>query len=72
MVQYCVIQNFKSSLAVRASLCQVYQKCFLTILSRIRSKSSLTGQFLSLLLLSGDTFADFNSDFMNDELFLPQ
>jgi hypothetical protein len=67
MDQYCVIQNFRSSLAARAFLCHDYQKCFLTILSRRHSKSSLTGQFLALLLLSDDTFVDFSSDFKNDE-----
>jgi len=62
MNQYYVIQNFKSYLAVRAFLCQDYQKCLVTTSSRKHSKSPLTGEFLAVSPLSSVTFADFSPD----------
>jgi hypothetical protein len=68
MDRYYVIQNFKSYLAVRAFLCQDYQKCLVTTSSRRHSKSSLTGQFLTVTPLSSTTFSP---DFRDDDGMLP-
>ena len=71
MNQYYVIQNFKSYLAVRAFLCQDYQKCLVTTSSRKHSKSPLTGEFLAVSPLSSVTFADFSPDsIFSPKLFL--
>src|SRR5688572_9459925 len=67
--QYYAIQNFKSSFAVRAFLCQYYQKCLVTTSSRKHSKSSLTGQFLAVSPLSSVTFADFCLDIRCNSIF---
>lgn len=71
MDQYYVIQNFKSSLAVRAFLCQDYQKCSVTTSSRRHSKSLLTGKFLTVAPLSSITFADFTPYVRDDDVIYP-
>jgi hypothetical protein len=68
---YYVIQNFKSSLAVRAFLCQDYQKCLVTTSSRRHSKSSLTGEFLTVAPLSSFAFSlDVRDDMTSSLIYL--